>query len=718
MSGYEGDGLYLMHISIHGLVRGQHLELGRDADTGGQIQYVLDLVRALAERDTVERIDLMTRQIFDHRIDPGYAEPEEVLDTQVKARIVRIPFGPRRYLRKEHLWPYLDSFVDHALRHIRQVGRVPDVIHAHYADAGLAGARLAALLSVPMVFTGHSLGREKRRRLLESGQKLENIDKRYHLTERIEAEERALDMASLVVASTEQEEREQYAQYANRKDARIAIIPPGVDLSRFHPYRHVEDLGGFRIRIEKFLRNPRKSWILALARADERKNFGRLVQAFGSRSELRERANLILIAGNRQKIMDLDKGARKVWRDILELIDEYDLYGQVAYPKHHAPDDVPQIYRMAAVRTGIFVNPALTEPFGLTLLEASASGLPVVATQDGGPVEILRHTRNGLLVDPLDVEQIANTLVDALSNGRRWRQWAQRGIRGVAHYYSWTGHAETYLRHIGRIVRKQRKSRSVSTKSRLPTVDRMLINDIDNTLIGDRESLEKLLNLLSSAGDNVAFGVATGRQIDSTLRVLRQWGVPIPDVMITAVGSEIYYGLKRVEDHAWRRHINFRWERQRVLEVLRDVPGLRLQSASEQREHKVSYYVDLQCMPDVAKIHRCLREHGVHVNVIFSHDAYLDILPIRASKGLAVRFVADRWGVSMEHVLVAGDSGNDAEMLSGECLGVVVSNYSSELESLRDRLRIHFAPDPYAAGIIDAIEFYNFLGEIHQPKWD
>jgi sucrose-phosphate synthase len=54
---------------------------------------------------------------------------------------------------------------------------------------------------------------------------------------------------------------------------------------------------------------------------------------------------------------------------VLKLIDRYDLYGCVAYPKHHKQTDVPHIYRLAAKTKGVFINPALVEPFGLTLIE-------------------------------------------------------------------------------------------------------------------------------------------------------------------------------------------------------------------------------------------------------------------------------------------------------------------------------------------------------------
>jgi len=42
--------LYLQLFSIHGLIRGKNLELGRDADTGGQTKYVVELAKALGEQ--------------------------------------------------------------------------------------------------------------------------------------------------------------------------------------------------------------------------------------------------------------------------------------------------------------------------------------------------------------------------------------------------------------------------------------------------------------------------------------------------------------------------------------------------------------------------------------------------------------------------------------------------------------------------------------------
>jgi len=711
------DGWYIVLISVHGLIRGHSLELGRDADTGGQTLYVVELARALAAHPDVDRVDLLTRQVIDPKVDADYAEPLE--EIAPGAHIVRLNCGPRRYLRKEVLWPHLDGFIDNALQHIRRVGRTPDLVHSHYADAGHVGARLSQLLGVPLIHTGHSLGRVKRERLLDNGVREANIESQYNMSQRIEAEEIALGNASLVVASTTQEVEQQYSQYENYHPQRMVVIPPGVDLKRFHPAKRNEPLPHIATEVDRFLRDPKKPMILALSRPDPRKNIATLVRAFGESPDLREQANLVIIAGNRDEIQVLDKGAREVLTELLMLIDRYDLYGAIAYPKHHESNDVPDLYRLAARRRGVFVNPALTEPFGLTLIEAAASGLPLVATEDGGPRDIIAHCKNGVLIDPLDADAMGEALHNVVGNRTRWQRWSRAGARGAREHYSWEGHVVKYLRELDKLCKRRRRRasrRGRNERSRLPSVDRILVCDIDNTLIGDAEGLRVLMERVHATEGKVGFGVATGRRLESTLKVLKDWGVPVPDLLITGVGSEIHYGHGMVDDTGWWRHIDYRWEPEALREALKDLPGLRLQPKSEQRRFKLSYYVDPKRIPNVNEIRRHLRKLDLHSKLIYSHNAYLDLLPVRASKGLAIRYLAMKWGLAAEALLVAGDSGNDEEMLSGNTLGVVVGNYSNELDRLRGRPRIYFAEAEHAWGVLEGIEYYDFLGKIRIPE--
>ena len=87
----------------------------------------------------------------------------------------------------------------------------------------------------------------------------------------------------------------------------------------------------------------------------------------------------------------------------------------------------------------------------------------------------------------------------------------------------------------------------------------------------------------------------------------------------------------------------------------------------------------------------------------------MDILPYRASKGKAIRYLSYKWEIPLGHFLVCGDSGNDEEMLRGEPLGVVVGNYSPELKKLKGNRGIYFAKQKYCGGIIEGIERYQFI---------
>ena len=113
-------GLRLLHLHLHGLFRSQELELGRDSDTGGQTLYVLELARSLALRPEVDHVDVVTRQIVDRRVSPDYALSEEPIC--LGARILRLPFGPKRYLRKELLWPHLEQLADQLVSRLSQPG--------------------------------------------------------------------------------------------------------------------------------------------------------------------------------------------------------------------------------------------------------------------------------------------------------------------------------------------------------------------------------------------------------------------------------------------------------------------------------------------------------------------------------------------------------------------------------------------------------------------
>jgi sucrose-phosphate synthase len=706
---------YIVLISVHGLIRGHDLELGRDADTGGQTLYVVELARALAEREDVDRVDLFTRMVYASNVSPDYARPIEDLGNG--ARIVRIEAGPPEYLPKERLWDHLDAFADNMLGFLRDGDLLPSLVHSHYADAGYVGARISAQLGVPLVHTGHSLGRVKRRRLLASGVKRKLIDERYEMPRRINAEEETLGAASLVVTSTSQEIEEQYGLYDHYQPERMSVIPPGTDLTRFHPPDGSEQNTPMKQELARFLRDPKKPIILALSRPDERKNIATLVEAYGECEELQKAANLVIIAGNRDDIRELDNGAQQVLTDVLLLIDLHDLYGRVAYPKHHRADEVPVLYQLAAASRGVFINPALTEPFGLTLIEAAASGLPIVATEDGGPIDIIDHCRNGILVDPLDRQDITKALLKVVSDAARWRKLAKNGLEGVKQHYSWHAHAESYMEAVTPLLEKvEPPPRAPMTRRPMLYHDRAIFTDLDQNLLGDPDSLADFIRVMRDNRKCTSFGIATGRRLDSALAIMRRYGIPRPDVLIVALGTEIYYAPQLTADYAWTRHIDYLWNPRRVRDVLADLPGIERQPKSEQSRFKVSYYIDPERAPSLDELASLLHQADLNVHLNLSFGQFLDVVPARASKGLALRYVADQFGIPLEHCLCAGGSGADEDMMRGNTLAVVVANrHNEELSQLTDAESIYFAERPFAAGILEAIEHYRFFEACKVP---
>ncbi|WP_264046135.1 HAD-IIB family hydrolase [Methylobacterium flocculans] len=673
--------MFVLHVALQGCLRGGGVVYGLTADTGGHIRYLLDLVAASAQDAGITRIVVATR-LFHGAPGPDYAVPEERISDKVT--LVRLASTSPDYRAKEAMHAEVGSFADNLLAWIAAQPMRPDLIHAHYADAATVATIVEDRLGIPFVFTAHSLGRVKAS-LLEP-EAVADTD----LGHRIAAEETALARASLVIASSRDEAEVQYADYGAYDPGRIRVLPPGSDLARFAAARPDPAVDA---TINRFLDDPAKPVLLALARPVARKNLGALVRAYGENPALQARANLVLIAGTREDIDALDGEMAATLREILVLIDRYDLYGRVAYPKTHRPEDVPAIYAHARVRGGLFVNPALNEPFGLTLLEASAAGLPLVATDSGGPNDIVETCGNGLLVDPRAPQAIAAACLRILGDPGLYAACVAGGARAAA-AYDWDRHAARY--HV--LLRAL-----IAPEPPLSAPRQLLVCDIDNTLVGCAAALG-IFRRWRSRQDGLAFGVATGRSLHSAMAVLEQQDTPRPQVMITSVGSEIYHldanGVTYTADAAWRATVSLGWDREGVGAALADLAGLVPQGPLEQRGHKLSYFGDAAT---AQRVRARLARAGLAVTVIHSHGRYLDVLPQAASKGTAVDHVRAFYGLPERAVFVAGDSGNDIEMLRLGAQAIIVGNYSDDLASNAALKHSYVARASHARGIIEGV---------------
>ena len=715
-------------FSVHGLLRADKMQLGHDADTGGQIRYVVELCNALSQSENVKRVELFTRLIQDKAVSEDYAQPVEQVND--KFRIVRIQCGGRKYIRKEKLWPHLDEYVDKTIKYIKRQNAIPDIVHGHYPDGGFIAMDLAEIFGIPFIYTGHSLGRTKFERLINEGINREDIIKKYKIDHRIQMEEEILKKANLIVTSTHQELSEQYGLYHNKHIPKYQVIPPGLDIEKFYPFYHdmltetpkeeIELYAQASIleELNRFFMSPDRPLILSLCRPDKRKNISGLIEAYGQDLELQSMANLAVFAGIRKDIKNMEDNERDVLTEILLLMDKYDLYGKIAIPKKHDFEhEVPELYRIAAEKKGVFVNSALTEPFGLTLIEAASCGLPIIAPDDGGPRDIVKNCQCGILVDTTDTNAIAAAAKQIITDSEKWKQYSKAGIMKIRKHYTWESHAGSYMKQIDRIITEQGEEKMSVAKPtdaigrRLAGLNYFIIANIDNTLLGcDPADLSALLALLREHHSHIGFGLTSGRTLESALELLQKHEVPRPDVLITSVGAEIHYGKHLHNGRGWETHISVKWNREKIVNLLEDFEFLKYQTAAVQGSFKISY--ELEPAKDrLAKIHERLLANRCRYNLIYSQDRYLDILPYRASKGKAIRYLSYKWEIPLKNILVCGDSGNDEEMLRGEPLGVVVGNYSPELDKLKGMRGIYFARQEYSGGILEGIEHYKFIAK-------
>ena len=719
---YMKKGYYIQLFSPHGLIRFKDPEIGRDRDTGGQVKYVLELLESLSMHPEVRKVDLFTRRIVDKRVSVSYEKEVEVVNE--KARIIRVQCGGQVYRSKETLWDFLEEFVDKTIRFIDQEDDFPDVVHGHYADGNYLAEQMSEIYGALFLATGHSLGRNKKNMLLREGMTPEQINETFNMDRRIEVEERVLKSADMFIVSTDYIIGTQYAQYENIGDAKFKVIPPGVNAKVFYPFYRL-DMPSFHMSIEqeqafyrvnsdieRFLFNPQKPLILSIGRADKRKNFETIIQSYGQDKELQAMANLAIFAGVRKDISQMPADEKDILTNLLLLLDKYDLYGKMAIPKKNDPQlEVPEIYRLAARKKGVFVNATPGENFGLTIVEASACGLPVIASPTGGPKEILEQCNNGLLVNVDDPQAIAEALKKIIADQALWEKYSANGIMSSNQLYSWSTFADEYINTINDLVGQNndhtnRPAHKTAYGKKLANAELFVIADVDGTLINgdDAEGLKEFTEWIKESRGRVAFGVASGRNRFMTQAVFDQHDLPKPDILICSAGSEIYYTEQFIPDKGWESHIDRQWKRNALQEILSDFPGIRLQEQNAQWRFKLSYYVDEHFNENtLADLYKLLDDRNLKSRILLTENRYLDLLPFRASKGSAVRYLSYKWKIPLERFVTAGNSGNDEDMLKGKANGIVVANYSPELERLRKHKLIYFTKQNLAKGVLEGI---------------
>ncbi|MCP4591247.1 MAG: sucrose synthase [bacterium] len=482
-------------LSPHGYF-GQSNVLGLP-DTGGQVVYILDQSRALEKEmrhrleeqgvDIDPQILVVTRLIPEAQGTTCDQRIERITGTS-HARILRVPFRDQagevvpQWISRFEVWPYLERFAAEAETEVlAELSGPPALLIGNYSDGCLVASLMSRKLQVTQCNIAHAL--EKTKYLLSDLYWREN-EEQYHFGCQFTADLISMNTADFIITSTYQEiagtsqsvgQYESYGAFTmpglfrvidgvDVFDPKFNVVSPGADPDVYFPYTekkrrmrglHAElealvlgDGGGTPTRSQ--FKDRDKPMIFTMARLDRIKNLNGLVDWYGNCPRLRKLANLLVVGGH----LDPDKSSDHEEREQIcllhELIDRHELEGQIRWVGFQSERNlVGELYRFVADQRGAFVQPALFEAYGLTVIEAMSTGLPTFATCYGGPSEIIEHGVSGFHIDPNHGDVAAEMLADFFTQSAQdiayWDRVSNNALARIDSHYTWKLYGERMM---------------------------------------------------------------------------------------------------------------------------------------------------------------------------------------------------------------------------------------------------------------------------------
>eukprot|EP00884_Botryococcus_braunii_P012793 jgi/Botrbrau1/21514/Bobra.174_2s0018.2 len=483
-------------LSPHGFFA-QSNALGKP-DTGGQVVYILDQVRAL-EREMLKRLeeaglDIAPQILVVSRLIPEAQgttcdERIEHINGTQNAKILRVPFlDPKtgtvvkEWVSRFEVWPYLEKFtIDVASEIHAEMDGKPDLIIGNYSDGNLVASLLSHVMQVTQCNIAHALEKTKYQ---DADVNWKELDKQYHFSCQFTADLIAMNAADFIVTSTYQEiagtadKVGQYESHANFTmpdlyrvihgvnvfDPKFNIVSPGADQDIYFPYsdskrrltslhQDLEELlyGQQEAPIAKCtLKDREKPILFSMARLDNIKNLTSLAEWYGASERLRGLVNLVIVGGVVDPQASHDKEEKECCLKMHEVIEKYNLDGQfrwIVAQKNRVRNG--ELYRYIADTRGAFVQPALYEAFGLTVIEAMTCGLPTFATNQGGPAEIIKHNISGFHIDPYHGAAAAELMADFFERAKQdmseWEQVSEEALKRIYSRYTWNIYADRLM---------------------------------------------------------------------------------------------------------------------------------------------------------------------------------------------------------------------------------------------------------------------------------
>ncbi len=383
--------------------------------TGGMNVYVRDFSRELGRQGI--QVDVFTRSQDD-------CQPMVKHDLGYGGRVIHITAGPEKPIPVAQVANYLDEFVAGVLNFAANENIEYDLIHSHYWLSGLVAEQLsAAWNNIPIVQMFHTLGHMKN--------KIAQSDVERAPQTRIDGEKHVMQTADRIIAPT-QAEVDQLNHLYDADTSKVVIIPPGVDLERFHPINKKE--AKKRVGIPCGDTN-----ILFAGRIEPLKGIDTMLLAMSliqQRYPERIKNTCMAIIGGDPWADDLDEEMARLQK----LRADLDIHDLVTFLGAKDQTILPNYYAAAE----IVVMPSHYESFGMVALEAMAMGTPVIASEVGGLAYLVQDGFNGFHVPSRDPEALAGKIYELLTNSE-CRQLLGHQAREYAQQYAWPRIADQML---------------------------------------------------------------------------------------------------------------------------------------------------------------------------------------------------------------------------------------------------------------------------------
>ena len=270
-----------------------------------------------------------------------------------------------------------------------------------------------------LVSTVHSTWKGEAEAIKHEGLRKLNTNEKFMLefNSLLRSSEKKLMKRSDALIAVSMYTKKELTEFYDIDEEKVHVIYNGVDVQKFKPNK---DRTG--LRRELGLEEKQKI-ILFVGRLYQRKGLGTLFQSISKVVQNFKDAKFV-ISG---------EGFRQNKEKLLKLAEKLKIENSVLFVGYFPDEKLPDLY----AASDIFVLPALYENFPFAILEAQATGLPVISTKVGGIPELVTNKKNGLLVEPANSEQLTEEIMILLQNPKFAEELGKRARQLIEEKFAW-----------------------------------------------------------------------------------------------------------------------------------------------------------------------------------------------------------------------------------------------------------------------------------------